>query len=113
MTIEQRISNLESRLDSLQESFIQSQRNNVEVTANADTGKSAMAQVVKITPYTATQTAYYGESEKVFYNVPQGNITVFWDNYAGDYSVQRFDGGVNVSFDTLTVAEATISIMVQ
>lgn len=70
-------------------------------------------RVDEITPYTATQTAYYGESEKVFYNVPQGNITVFWDNYAGDYSVQRFDGGVNVSFETLTVAEATISIMVQ
>lgn len=113
MTIEQRISNIESRLDSLQESFIQSQKNAVEVTANADTGKSAMAQVVKITPFTATQTVYYGESEKVFYNVPQGNITVFWDNYNGDYSVQRFNGGVTVSFETLTVAEATISIMVQ
>lgn len=69
--------------------------------------------IMDITPYKATQTAYYGESEKIFYNVPQGNITVFWDNYAGDYSVQRFDGGVTVSFDTLTVAEATISIMVQ
>lgn len=69
--------------------------------------------IMDITPYTETKTAYYGESEKVFYNVPQGNITVFWDNYAGDYSVQRFDGGVTVSFDTLTVAEATISIMVQ
>lgn len=69
--------------------------------------------IKEITPYTATQTAYYGESEKVFYDVPQGNITVFWDNYVGDYSVQRVDGGVTVSFDTLTVAEATISIMVQ
>ena len=70
-------------------------------------------EILRITPYEETQTAYYGESEKVFYNVPQGNITVFWDNYNGNYSVQRFDGGVTVSFDTLTVAEATISIMVQ
>ena len=108
MTIEQKISNLESRLDSLQESFIQSQRNNVEVTAKADAGYNKPDA-----PYTATQTAYYGEKKKVFYDVPQGNITVFWDNYAGDYSVQRFEDGVTVSFDTLTVAEATISIMVQ
>ena len=68
---------------------------------------------LSLTPYKNTKTAYYGESEKNFYDVPEGNITIFWDNYAGDYSVQRFDGGVNVSFDTLTVAEATISIMVQ
>ena len=108
MNIEQRVSNLESRLDSLQESFIQSQRNAVEVTAKADVGYSKPDA-----PYTATQTAYYGESVKNFYDVPEGNITVFWDNYAGNYSVQRFDGGVNVSFETLTVAEATISIMVQ
>ena len=108
MTIEQRISNIESRLDSLQESFIQSQRNNVEVTARADAGYNKPDA-----PYTATQTVYYGESGKNFYDVPEGNITIFWDNYAGDYSVQRFDGGVNVSFDTLTVAEATITILVQ
>ncbi len=108
MNIEQRISNLESRLDCLQESFIQSQKNAVEVTAKADVGYNKPDA-----PYTTTQTAYYGESEKVFYGVPQGNITVFWDNYAGDYSVQRLEDNVTVSFDTLTVAEATISIMIQ
>lgn len=108
MSIEERLLSLESRLDSLQTSFIQAQQNSVEVTAKADVGFNKPDA-----PYTATQTAYYGESEKNFYDVPEGNITVFWDNYAGDYSVQRFDGGVNVSFDTLTVAEAIISIMVQ
>lgn len=45
MTIEQRLSNIESRLDSLQESFIQSQRNAVEVTAKADNGNSKVPQV--------------------------------------------------------------------
>jgi hypothetical protein len=70
-------------------------------------------RVKTVEPYKETKTVYYGESEKVFYGVGGGNITVFWDNYNGDYSVQRFDGGVNVSFETLTVAEATISIMVQ
>lgn len=108
MSIEERLLSLESCLNSLQTSFMQAQRNAVEVTAKADVGYNKPDA-----PYTATQTAYYGESGKNFYDVPEGNITVFWDNYNGDYSVQRFDGGVNVSFDTLTVAEATISIMVQ
>ena len=107
MNIEQRISNLESRLDSLQESFIQSQRNAVEVTARADVGYNNPDA-----PYTATQTAYYGESEKNFYDVPQGNITVFWDNYNGDYAVERIADRIVVSFDALT-DNATISIMIQ
>lgn len=63
-------------------------------------------------PYKATKTAYYGESEKVFYDVPQGNITVFWDNYSGDYAVERIADRIVVSFDTLT-DNATISIMIQ
>ena len=112
MTIEQRISNLESRLDSLQESFIQSQKNAVEVTANADTGKSAMAQVMKVTPFKATQTAYYGESEKVFYNVPNGNISVFFNNYNGNYKINRISDRVLVTFDTLK-DYTNIKIMVQ
>ena len=107
MTIEQRLSNLESRLDSLQKSFIQSQQNAVEVTAKADVGYNKPDA-----PYTDTQTAYYGESEKVFYNVPQGNITVFWDNYNGDYAVERIADRIVVSFDALT-DNATISIMIQ
>lgn len=73
---------------------------------------SYTAKITEITPYTATQTAYYGESEKVFYNVPQGNITVFWDNYAGDYAVERIADRIVVSFDALT-DNATISIMIQ
>lgn len=45
MTIEQRLNNIESRLDSLQESFIQAQKNNVIVTSHADTGNAAAPQV--------------------------------------------------------------------
>jgi hypothetical protein len=107
MTIEQRISNLESRLDSLQESFIQSQKNAVEVTAKADVGYNKPDA-----PYTATQTAYYGESEKVFYNVPQGNISVFFNNYNGNYKINRISDRVLVTFDTLK-DYTNIKIMVQ
>jgi len=112
MNIQEEIINLKSRLDSLQESFIQSQRNAVEVTANADTGKQAMAQVMEITPYTETKTAYYGEKEKNFYNVPQGILTVYFDNYTGSYSVERIDDRLTVSFDTLE-NDTNITIIVQ
>lgn len=60
-------------------------------------------------PYEETKTAYYGESEKVFYNVPQGNITVFFDN---DYSVSRLDGTVTIRFEAVT-ENTDITIMIQ
>lgn len=65
--------------------------------------------IMDITPYTETKTAYYGESEKVFYNVPQGNITVFFDN---DYSVSRLDGTVTIRFEAVT-ENTDITIMIQ
>ena len=46
MNIEQRLSNIEKRLDSLQESFIQAQKNNVIVTSHADTGNAVAPQVI-------------------------------------------------------------------
>ena len=64
-----------------------------------------------ITPYTETKIGYYGESEKVFYDVPAGNTSVFFDNYNGSYSVNRVQNRLIVSFDTLTDAtNITISI---
>lgn len=54
-----------------------------------------------ITPYTETKTAYYNESEKTFYGVPDGNISVLFSNYNGDYEVSRVVDRVTVKFDTL------------
>lgn len=107
MDIGTRLANLENLVFALAETINRNKFYNDADTAGVRQGIS------DITPYEQTQTAYYGEKEKVFYNVPQGNITVFWDNYNGDYAVQRFEDGVNVSFDTLEVAEATITISVQ
>ena len=69
-------------------------------------------RVKTVEPYTATQTAYYGESEKVFYNVPQGNISVFFNNYNGNYKINRISDRVLVTFDTLK-DYTNIKIMVQ
>ena len=107
MDIETRLSNLENLVNHLAETI-----NRNKYYGDADTA-GVRQGISEITPYEATETVYYGETSKNFYDVPQGNITVFWDNYAGDYAVERNDDVVTVSFDTLEVAEATISIMVQ
>lgn len=70
------------------------------------------ARVNEITPYTETKSAYYNESEKTFYNVPQGNLSIFFDNYNGNYNVSRIENIVIVSFDTLT-DNTNVTIMVQ
>lgn len=68
-------------------------------------------RVDEITPYTETKTAYYLEKEKTFYDVPNGNLTVYFDNYNGSYSVSRIANRVTVSFDTLTEStNITISV---
>lgn len=69
-------------------------------------------QVSELTPYTDTAKAYYNESEKTFYNVPDGNITVFFDNYSGEYTVNRVSDRVTISFEPLTQdTNITISII--
>lgn len=55
-------------------------------------------QVNKITPYEETKRAYYGEKEKVFYNVPLGNLTVFFDNYDGEYKTERISDRLVITF---------------
>ena len=59
-------------------------------------------QIDGITPYTETKTAYYNESEKTFYGVPEGNIRVLFSNYNEDYVVSRVADRVTVSFTKLT-----------
>jgi len=64
-----------------------------------------------IMPYRETKTAYYGEKEKVFYDAPIGNVSVFFDNYNGNYGVSRLENNLTVSFDTLT-ADTNITISI-
>lgn len=108
MSIESRLYNLEQTVANLQDSFLQSQRNNSKIVSKTDDTSNKVKQ---ITPYTDTKTAYYNEKEKTFYNVPSGNMTVLFDNYNGNYSVSRVADRVTVSFDTLTEqTNITISI---
>ena len=68
-------------------------------------------QIDGITPYTETKTAYYNESEKTFYGVPEGNIEVYFDNYNGQHTIKKVADRVTVIFDTLKQnTNITISI---
>lgn len=71
------------------------------------------AQINSITPFTETKRGYYGEIEKVFYNVPDGNTTIFFDNYNGDYDVKRIENRLTVSFPERLTDATDITVMVQ
>lgn len=104
MTIQQ----LEKRVAQLEQSVKQMAKNNVTFVGKVDDTSN---RVTAITPYTETKTAYYGEKEKTFYNVPNGMLNVYFTNYGGDYSVSRVSDILTVSFDTLTEqTDITISI---
>ena len=63
-------------------------------------------------PYKQTKTAYYGNTEVTFYDVPSGNVTVFIGGYSGSYSVERIENRLTVRFDALTKqADVTISVL--
>ena len=70
-------------------------------------------RVTDITPYTDTKTAYYGELEKVFYGVPQGFITVSFDNFDGEYTLTRIEDRVKIGFDEKLTEQTNVTIMVQ
>lgn len=66
-------------------------------------------RITDITPYTATKEAYYGETEKVFYDVPNGNVTIFCEV---PNSYKRIENRLIVSFEKLTDT-VEITVMVQ
>jgi hypothetical protein len=70
-------------------------------------------RISAITPYEQTKTAYFGEVEKVFYGVPQGNTTVFFDKYEGAYEISRIEDRLTVSFPERLQDMTNITIMVQ
>lgn len=103
------IQDLEERLNSFEQTLLQMARNNVPITEKVDQTSN---RVDEITPYTDTKIAYFGEKEKVFYEVPEGNTTVFLEDYFGTYSVNRIADRLIVSFPALEKA-VKITVMVQ
>ena len=103
MSIEQ----LEKRVAQLEQMVLQIAKGNVNTIGKVDDTSN---KVVAITPYTETKTAYIGDTEVVFLDVPQGNLSVYFD-IPTDYSVERTKDAIAVTFDALDeVTTVTISI---
>ena len=106
MTLEEKVNQLESRLNNLQNAFLQSQKNQIPVTAKTD---DTASKVVEITPWTASKTAYIDDTECIFTEVPTGNMTVYC---SVPHTVERDGDRVTVKFEPLEeVIEVTISII--
>lgn len=107
-TIEERVQILEANFASLQEAFLQSQSNQAESQGQID---NTTNKVDRIEPTTYTKTAYIGDTEVVFTDVPSGNLTVFTDNLI-EYSMAKDNDRVTISFEPLSeVTTITISIV--
>ena len=100
------IQDLEERLNSFEQTLLQMARNNVPITVKTDETSN---RVDEITPYKETKVAYYGEKEKVFYGVPSGELSVFFDN---EYTTERIEDRLYVRFERLNETK-DITIMVQ
>jgi hypothetical protein len=65
-------------------------------------------RVDEVTPYTETKQAYIGDTEVTFYDVPEGNVTVFFDK---PYTMEKVADRITLTFDELDeVTDITISI---
>ena len=101
------------RLLSLEQAFNASTKRSID---NTYTAESANSKADALTPTTFTKTAYIGDSEVVFTDVPSGNISVFAEGAGGKnpYYVQlkREQDRVTVVYEPLKeVTTITLSII--
>lgn len=106
MTLEQRVEKLEKLYANLSDSFITAQKNQVVNTAKTDDNSN---NIKTLTPYTETKIGYYGETEKTFYNVPDGNVTIYG---LSEYTMDRVSDNITLTFDALT-EQTNITISIQ
>ena len=103
MTIEERMTNLELLVDSLV-----SIMNNQKFYTDADIA-GVRQSVSEVTPYTETKTAYIDDTEVVFTNVPEGNLTIYFNK---PYTLVRDEDRLLIRFEALEeVTPITISII--
>lgn len=100
------IEDLEERLNTFEASLLQMSENLVPQTAKID---DTANRVEQITPYKATKTAYIGDTEVTFENVPQGNMSVFG---LSEYSIDRQSDRITIMFDAVEEV-TTVSISIQ
>lgn len=105
MNYEKEINDLKRQVKQLNESVLAMGKNNVGQVSKLDDTSNKVEQ---ITPYTDTKTAYIGDTEVTFENIPTGNLTVFG---LSEYSVDRQNDRITITFDAVEeVTDISISI---
>ena len=108
LTLETRVKNLENAFNGLIKTI-----NNNKFYSDADT-QGVRQSVSEVTPYTESITAYIEDTQVAFFNVPDGNLSVFVKDDNGDfpkYEVSRDADIVKVSFEPLKyITTVTISV---
>ena len=111
-TIEERVQILEGTVESLRDAFLTSQSNQAESQGQID---NTTNKVDRIEPTTYTKTAYIGDTEVVFTNVPSGNLTIYVMDSEGkvpSYTVERASNSVRVVFEFPLVYITTVTISI-
>ena len=108
MTLEQRVKILEDNF----KAFITTRANDKFYTdADINGNRNSIAN---LTPWKATKTAYLYDTSIQFENVPEGNITVYFNPsvISANYTLERIGDLVRLTFDPLEeVTEVTLSIL--
>lgn len=100
---------LTKRLKALEQAFFASRSREVDNTYRSE---DALNKADALTPTVLTKTAYIGDSEVVFTDVPSGNLNVFFTNYFGIYRTEISGNRLVVSFEPLEeVTQVTITIL--
>lgn len=107
MNYEVEIDKLKKAVANLNNTVLQMAKNNTKEVSKTD---STASEVKAITPYTETKTAYIGDTDIYFTNVPLGNVSVF--GISPQYNVTRLVNDLLIEFDEPLeeVTEVTISI---
>lgn len=108
MTLEQRVQILEDNF----RAFITT-RTNDKFYTDADINGNRNS-IANITPTVMSKTAYLYDTSIQFENVPEGNITVYFNPsvISANYTLERIGNIVRLTFDPLEeVTEVTLSIL--
>lgn len=107
------MTDLEKRVAQLEQIVLQLSRNIPNIVSDVDDTSN---RVDRITPYTDSYTAYIGDDDAHFFDVPQGILSVSVIDSEGhfiDYTLEREGNIVSVYFDEPLENVATVTISVQ
>lgn len=112
MTVEERLDALEKSQQIIADNLngLVNMVSKLRINTDADIN-GARQSVANITPFTMTKTAYVGDIKAIFEDVPDGNLTVYFDN---SYKINRDSATkrLTVTFEPLKkVTNITISIL--